>query len=677
MPEAAPGRDERAAVLHADATLLVVDDEPYVRNALARSLRRTAGRVLLAADAEQAAALLDEHDVDLVIADHGLPGQSGLDLLARCRERHPDARRVLITGHRDFPLMREAIDRAGVSYFLTKPWDPEALRRLVDDLVTSGADAPATGVALLPGAEAKGTDDILESTAQLARILSTLNAVDAVGEIVTGIASELARLVPTRECGWWDEETGRLWRLAGGAAPLDDEPFDALDDDLAGALTHGRAATGPIVLGWTPRGTGGPQEALSILLVPVRHRGRTLGVLTLVSAAPLADDSRLLALAAAIAEPVAVAVDRARLREFVAQEKALWESAFDAIADPVLIIGEDGQVVRANRSARAGFERASSSTRRSAGAPECEPVRCHSLCRPDGTEEPEGCPLDASVCEGRELRGLFGHPDRSYVVSSFPIVARDGQPPRRVRIYHDVTQERALQRQLSRSEQLSTVGKLAAGVAHEIRNPLAAMTNAISLLRSTPALDDEEKQLIEIVLDESRRVNRIVGDFLSFARPGRGRFASAQMGELVESTLALLGKDPRCGERVALSFETTQGLPDIVMDCDQVRQVIWNLCLNAVQAVGRHGTVSVRVTRQRERGQDGVRVDVRDDGAGLGGADGGVLFDPFETTKPNGTGLGLSMARHIVELHRGWIRLEDARPGTCASFWLPVDRQGE
>jgi signal transduction histidine kinase len=113
------------------------------------------------------------------------------------------------------------------------------------------------------------------------------------------------------------------------------------------------------------------------------------------------------------------------------------------------------------------------------------------------------------------------------------------------------------------------------------------------------------------------------------------------------------------------------------MDRDQVRQVIWNLCLNAVQAVGRHGAVSVVVTRQCERGQDGVRVEVRDDGVGLAGVDSGNCFDPFETTKPNGTGLGLSMARHIVELHRGWIRLEDARPGACASFWLPVDRSAE
>ncbi len=668
-------RVPRPAPTCRETTLLVVDDEPYVRNAIARSLRRSAGRVLLAADAEQARELLDANEVDLVIADHGLPGASGLDLLARCRVHHPRARRVLITGHRDFPLMREAIDRAGVSYFLTKPWDPDALRRLVDDLVRATDGAPEPFERSLVELEDPRSIAARESNARLMRVLSTLNAVDTVGEIVGGVAAECSRLVESRTCGWWDEEAGRLSILAGESRLEGEIAFDALEDDLAGALTHGRAATAPIVLGGSVREAEGRREPRSILLVPVRHRGRMLGVFLLMSPAPLAEDARLLALAGAIAEPVAVAIDRARLREFVAQEKTLWESAFDAISDPVLIVADEGQVVRANRAAREGFERAAGSRQRRVDG-DGERLRCHALCRPQAAES-DGCPFEDSSCEGRELRGLFGHPDRSYLVSSFPILARDGQPPRRVRIYHDVTQERALQRELSRSEQLSTVGKLAAGVAHEIRNPLAAMTNAISLLRGTPALDDEEKQLIEIVLDESRRVNRIVGDFLSFARPGRGRFESASLDGLIESTLVLLAKDPRCHEHVALSFDAAPRLPQVSMDRDQIRQVIWNLCLNAVQAVGRHGTVSVTASPQSERGQDGVRIDVRDDGVGLLGSDGGTLFDPFETTKPNGTGLGLSMARHIVELHRGWIRLTDAAPGTCASFWLPVERSAE
>lgn len=653
QPAASPGGTAQ------DAIILVVDDEPYVRTALSRSLRRSAGQMLLAADAEQAEALLVSHDVDLVIADHGLPGRSGVDLLERCRVLRPSARRVLITGHRDFPLMREAIERAGVAYFLTKPWDPPALRRLVADLLED-ADGAARPFAALTGNASAKPDPSSEATRRFARVMSALNAGDTVQEIVAAVAAELARLVPTRECGWWDEEERWLHRLAGGVAPLDPLRADDLDDDTAGALNHGRASTSPIVLGGSWRSDDGARQRGSILLVPVRHRGRMLGVLTLVSNEALAERGDLLGLAAAIAEPVAVAVDRARLREFVAEEKALWESAFDAIADPVLIVDDAGGVLRANRAAR---EHAPADV-------ETDALRCTMLCRPPG-----GVCLAAGGAS--ELRGLFGRPDRSYVVSSFPLAARDGHPERTVRIYRDVTQERALQRQLSRSEQLSTVGKLAAGVAHEIRNPLAAMTNAVSLLRGTPALGDEEKQLIEIVLEESRRVNRIVGDFLSFARPGRGRFAPSAIGELVESTLVLLRKDPRCDEGVALDASLEPGLPDVVMDRDQIRQVVWNLLLNAVQAVGRRGRVAVRVARAAEDGSAGVAVEVRDDGPGLPDDETANLFDPFETTKPNGTGLGLSMARHIVELHRGHVCIENARPGARARFWLPIGRPGE
>lgn len=654
-----PAASPRAADLETAAvpvaTILVVDDEPYVRAALARSLRRSAAQILLAADAEEAEALLGAHEVDLVIADHGLPGRSGLDFLERCRSQSPAARRVLITGHRDFPLMREAIERAGVAYFLTKPWDPAALRRLVADLLDE-AEGGARPLAALVDAPATKLDAAAEATRRLARVLSALNAGDTVDEIIAGVAAELARLVPAREIGWWDEEERRLHRLAGGSAPLAALRADELDDETTGALHHGRSSTAPIVLRCAWQGACGPEARSSVLLVPVRHRGRVLGVVVLVSGEALTERADLLGLAAALAEPVAVAVDRARLREFVAAEKALWESAFDAIADPVLIVDDTGHVLRANRAAR---ERAPLDV-------EPERLRCTMLCRP-----PAGaCPAADGA---HELRGLFGRADRSYVVSSFPLAAGDGHPERTVRIYRDVTQERALQRQLSRSEQLSTVGKLAAGVAHEIRNPLAAMTNAVSLLRGGSSLCDEEKQLVEIVLEESRRVNRIVGDFLSFARPGRGRFAPSSIGDLVASTLVLLRKDPRCSASVSLDATTEPGLPDVVMDHDQVRQVVWNLLLNAVQAVGRQGRVVVRVARAQEDGVAGVRVEVTDDGPGLPEGESASLFDPFETTKPNGTGLGLSMARHIVELHRGRVRLENARPGARACFWLPID----
>lgn len=276
------------------ATVLVVDDEPYVRSALARTLRRSVGCILLAAGAEEAERLTDRHGVDLVLADHGLPGTTGLELLHRLQARGLRAHRLLITGHAEDALEPAALRRAGIVRLLAKPWDPAGLRKLVEALL-EGRDDVAGGA--VPGAIAAGSAAdawLLQARAELAAATGERLAIDLA-------CRALARVAGGAEVSFFDERSEALRVLPpaarGADAPFAWRPLDALDDDEVAALAHARAAGTPIAL----RRASRRGLARTALLARVRGDGRTLGVLQLVSGEAVHERTDLLVRLAALA----------------------------------------------------------------------------------------------------------------------------------------------------------------------------------------------------------------------------------------------------------------------------------------------------------------------------------------------------------------------------------------
>ncbi len=248
----------------------------------------------------------------------------------------------------------------------------------------------------------------------------------------------------------------------------------------------------------------------------------------------------------------------------------------------------------------------------------------------------------------------------------------------RARLREQLAEEELRREELIQSKQLSAVGSLAAGVAHEIRNPLAAMMNAVSLLHQGTEPGSEERQLTGIVLEESRRMNRIVGEFLSFTRPSSNPRPTARIDQVIRSTIRLLERDPICASDVELSLDLEDGLPGVVADRDRVRQVLWNLLLNAVQAAGERGRVVVTARTESRDARPGVAIAVDDSGPGIPACMRERVFAPFETSKPNGTGLGLSLVRHIVDSYGGEIRIAGSELGGARVWlWLACDRKRE
>jgi signal transduction histidine kinase len=234
------------------------------------------------------------------------------------------------------------------------------------------------------------------------------------------------------------------------------------------------------------------------------------------------------------------------------------------------------------------------------------------------------------------------------------------------RLYQDLRQSHgelvSAQAELVRKTRMAAMGEIAAVVAHEARNPLGALTNCVGLLRGNPHITGEDAELLTIMEGESKRLNDIVSDFLAFGRPRAPQFAPVDLHELIDATWTLLRRDDRCPASIEFERRFDATLTPVMADRDQLRQVFWNLLLNAAQAMRQGGTLAI----ETRRAPDSVEVTVRDTGPGIPANILPRLFEPFVTSKAGGTGLGLAIVRRIIEDHGGRITVsaQDGE-GTC------------
>ncbi len=223
---------------------------------------------------------------------------------------------------------------------------------------------------------------------------------------------------------------------------------------------------------------------------------------------------------------------------------------------------------------------------------------------------------------------------------------------------------------VKRVERMAAIGEMAAGLAHEIKNPLASLRGSIQMLQETRPPDSDEDRLMRIILREADRLSSLVSDFLLFARPPRGRREKIDLGRHIGETVDLFSQDTHC--RAGIEIVTTIS-PDLhvfslKMDPDHLRQILWNLLLNAADAIEGSGRIEIQAHPGRGR-QTVIRIS--DTGCGMSRETVESIFDPFFTTKSSGTGLGLSIVHRIVESYDGWIGVESA-PGQGTTFTLKL-----
>jgi two-component system sensor histidine kinase PilS (NtrC family) len=266
-----------------------------------------------------------------------------------------------------------------------------------------------------------------------------------------------------------------------------------------------------------------------------------------------------------------------------------------------------------------------------------------------------------------------------------PLTDPDGSLIGHTLIFQDITRFKEMEEQMKRYDRMAAIGSLAAGMAHEIRNPLASLSGAIQMLKSELTLDHQQSHLMEITLRESERLNALITDFLLFAHPPHTHRSSWEIGKILDETVELFTHSPVFHEGIHITRPRRNGEMLAVVDPDQVKQVIWNLLINAAQALPESGDIRISLEKTNEtfggsiplrtpaRKKDWVKIMIADSGNGIAPQEKEKIFEPFYTTKEGGTGLGLSIVHKIIESHNGVIKVEsEVGRGATFTVFLPA-----
>jgi len=259
-----------------------------------------------------------------------------------------------------------------------------------------------------------------------------------------------------------------------------------------------------------------------------------------------------------------------------------------------------------------------------------------------------------------------------------PLTSPDGSLIGHTLIFQDITRFKEMEEQMKRLDKMSAINQLAAGMAHEIRNPLTSLSGSIQMLKSELSLEAHQERLMAIILRESERLNALITDFLLYAQPPKTNREVWNIRNLLEETLELFTHSPEYPEGILIRTPSPFQEIQILVDPDQLKQVFWNLLRNAVQSMGERGVLTVLLENKvdgipQRNEREWMQLSISDTGKGIAPLEKEKIFEPFYTTKDGGTGLGLSIVHKIVENHNGVIKVKsEVGTGTTFTIFLPT-----
>ncbi len=255
-----------------------------------------------------------------------------------------------------------------------------------------------------------------------------------------------------------------------------------------------------------------------------------------------------------------------------------------------------------------------------------------------------------------------------------PLKIPDGDQKGQILFFQDITEMREIEEEMKRVEGLALIGELAAGIAHEIRNPMASISGSIQMLKEDMDREDVNSKLMDIILREINRLNHLINDFLLFARPKSANFREFKLNHLIVESLELFKNSGNWNKKMEVETHFRDDL-DLVSDPEQIKQVLWNIFLNAVDAMPDDGILRISTGTVQNHGNRMVKISVRDTGKGFSEKALSHIFTPFFTTKEGGSGLGLAIVKRIVEGLKGIVQGENHPEGGAEITVLLADLQ--
>ena len=665
------------------ATLLVIDGDADVRSSLAGALEAEGHRVLHAADAPAAMRQFHRESCDLILLDVDLPGVDGL-ALCRLLRSQPATRGlpVIITSARDDEERRVGAFNAGADDFVAKGVTTrELLSRVGSHLEAARRERALVGSnrelgfladlgrgllhALEPAQVVRRVAGMTYEAANASMCAAVLAAPGAAAAGFTacafdreGSAEDERLLRPERLRAWLDQSPSAAARLEGP------EEFFLRDDrhevEYAAPLRFEGRALGALVVAYDRAEDCGATECR---LVDAAAQQASLA----------ARISSLYEAARASSESLQKEVER-RTAEAEAQRR-FTEAIIDSLPVSLYAVDRDYRVVAWNRNRELGGQ---GIPRRDVLGKNIFDVLTRQpryilereFRRAFETGEIERIEQETSTGEGEA---------RHWLVSKVPMRAEGGDVSHVITVGEDITARVEATRALLRSEKLAAVGRLAAGVVHEINNPLATIAACAEALQSRvgegaygqSAEAEDLREYLQLIRSEAFRCKQITNGLLDFSRARPGRRAPVFIADVVELAARLIQHQRRGGERVEVRTEVAAPRTQVTGDEGQLQQAVIALAENAIDAMPHGGTLTLRA---RAEGRKAV-IEVADTGVGITPENIARVFDPFFTTKEvgRGTGLGLAVCYGIVTEHGGRIGVESAvGHGTTFTLTLPA-----
>ena len=272
---------------------------------------------------------------------------------------------------------------------------------------------------------------------------------------------------------------------------------------------------------------------------------------------------------------------------------------------------------------------------------------------------------------------ITGKENRNLILGCSVSILKDNQGKRigDIIIFQDLTSIKEMENALEKSRRLAFTGEMAAGLAHEMRNPLASISGSIQILRKDLSLSNIDERLMQIIMRGKDQLESFIKDFLLLARPTPGSHESILIGEIMEDILESIKYVPDWNDRIEVSVSLHDKLM-IHANRTEMREVLWNLVLNAIQAMPDGGVLSVKISTTRVNATKGyIEIRISDTGNGINKKNLEKIFEPFFTTRERGTGLGLAIVNRIVEGYSGYIMVESSPDkGTVFVVSLPIDK---
>jgi PAS domain S-box-containing protein len=358
---------------------------------------------------------------------------------------------------------------------------------------------------------------------------------------------------------------------------------------------------------------------------------------------------------------------RKKMEQMVLQSKQEWEDTFNTITDMITIHDRNYRIIRANKAAE-----------KILNLPFLEDTEAKCYQYYHGKDSPpEDCP--SCQCYRTEKPASFEmyepHLERFLEIRAMPMFNSDRQLIGLIHVIRDITDRKRVEEALQRTEQLKMVGEWAAGLAHEIKNPLAGIKGSVQVLLQEPAIPEEDRSILAKAVDEIKRIEMLIKSLLNFAKPPQLQLMSTDVNDLLDKTISFSLKHPLLSSTSTTPIKVLRDfdirLPETMADPMQLQQVFLNLMFNAIEAMPDGGALTVKTSY--DTALNSIRIAIADTGKGIEQTALDQIFQPFFTTKSKGSGLGLAISRRLVEEHGGHIYVESTHGrGTVVNVSLHV-----